>query len=236
MSKILRGLLATRSLWTSWIKIARYLAYRVEIESSTSLKPPYYITRTSSLRIWMKNVYRLLCCSTCLKLSTASNTTTYYQNCTYWVCWPPLSPGLRVTQPTERITVYIDSGCDPWVHSRSSFVHVIRQEPSFCTEEVQSHGLCWRHQTALTLLPSDISVAISDLNSDLREIAKWWSTNSLLINPNKTKLLVVGNPQLTRNVSFPPVFLLGKNIKPSPVVTDLGLWIDSAVTFDYHVS
>ena len=88
----------------------------------------------------------------------------------------------------------------------------------------------------LTLLPCEISVAISDLNSDLREIAKWCSTNSLLINPNKTKFLVVGNPQLTRNVSFPPVFLLGKNIKPSPVVTDLGLWIDSAVTFDYHVS
>ena len=74
----------------------------------------------------------------------------------------------------------------------------------------------------LTLLPSDISVAISDLNSDLREIAKWCSTNSLLINPNKTKLLVVGNPQLTRNVSFRPVFLLEKNIKPSPVVKDLG--------------
>ena len=87
----------------------------------------------------------------------------------------------------------------------------------------------------LTLLPSDISVAISDLNSDLREIAKWCSTNSLLTNRNKTKLLVVGNPQLTRNVSFPPVFLLGKNIKPSPVVTDLGFWI-SAVTFDDHVS
>ena len=54
-------------------KIARYLAYTVEIESSTPLKPPYCTTRTSSLRIWMKNVYRLLCCSTCLKLSTASN-------------------------------------------------------------------------------------------------------------------------------------------------------------------
>ena len=80
MSKVLRGLLATRSLWTFWIKIARYLAYRVEIESKIPLKPPYYITRTSSLRIWMKNVYRLLCCSTCLKIWTASNILTYYQN------------------------------------------------------------------------------------------------------------------------------------------------------------
>ena len=44
------------------------------------------------------------------------------------------------------------------------------------------------------LCPSDISVAISDLNSDLSEVAKWCSINSLLINPNKTKLLVVGVP------------------------------------------
>ena len=72
-------------LWTFWIKIARYPAYRVEIESSTPLKPHYCITRTSSLRIWMKNISRLLCCSTCLKLSTASSMTTYYQNRTYWV-------------------------------------------------------------------------------------------------------------------------------------------------------
>ena len=81
----------------------------------------------------------------------------------------------------------------------------------------------------LTLPPT--SVAISDLNSDIREIA-----NSLLINPNKTKLLVVGVPQLTRNLSLPPVVQLGKKIKPSPVVKDLGIWIDSAVTFDDHVS
>ena len=82
----------------------------------------------------------------------------------------------------------------------------------------------------LTLSPSDISITISDLNSDLRGIANWCSTNSLLINPNKTKLFVVGVPQLTRNLSLPPVVQLGKNIKPSPVVKDLGIWIDSAVT------
>ena len=88
----------------------------------------------------------------------------------------------------------------------------------------------------LALLPSDVSVAIPDLNSDPCEIAKWCSLNSLLINPNKTKLLVVGVPQLTRNLSLPHVVLLGKNIKLSPVVKDFGVWIDSAVTFDDHVS
>ena len=44
----------------------------------------------------------------------------------------------------------------------------------------------------LALPPSDLNVAISDLNSDLQAVAKWCSANSLLINPDKTKLLIVG--------------------------------------------
>ena len=103
---------------------------------------------------------------------------------------------------------------------------------TFC--ECEAIDYVDENKLLLTLAPFDISIAISDLNSDLREIAKCCSTNSLLINPNKTKLLVVGVPQLTRNLSLPPFVQLGKNIKPSPVVKDLGIWIDSAVT--NHVS
>ena len=44
-----------------------------------------------------ENEYLLLYYLTCLKLSTASNTKTYYRGCTYWVCLTPLWPGLRAT-------------------------------------------------------------------------------------------------------------------------------------------
>ena len=88
----------------------------------------------------------------------------------------------------------------------------------------------------LALPSSDLKVAISDLNSDLRAVAKWCSTNSPLINPDKTKLLIVGVPQLTRSLSLPPIVLMGKNIKPAAVVKDLGVWVNTAVTFDYHIS
>ena len=56
-------------------KIARYPAYRVKTESSTPIKPPYYTSRTISLRIWMRNEYLWLYYSSCLKISTASNMT-----------------------------------------------------------------------------------------------------------------------------------------------------------------
>ena len=60
--------------------------------------------------------------------------------------------------------------------------------------------------------------------------------HSPLINPDKTKLLIVGLPQLTRGLSLPPIVLMGKNIKPAAVVKDLAVWVDTAVTFDDHIS
>ena len=57
--------------------------------------------------------------------------------------------------------------------------------------------------------------------------------NSLLINPDKVKLLLVGVRKLTRALSLPSVYLLGKLIYPSrSVVKDLGGWINSNFPYD----
>ena len=61
--------------------------------------------------------------------------------------------------------------------------------------------------------------------------------NSLLINPDKTKLLVIGVPQLMKTLpSIPPVKLLGKEIKPVIVAKDLGVMIDSSLSYNEHVT
>ena len=84
---------------------------------------------------------------------------------------------------------------------------------------------------------SQISDAVTALNKDLSEIARCCCTNSLLINPDKTTLLVIGVPQLTRSLlSIPPVKLLGKEIKPVTVAKDLGVIIDSSLSFNEHVT
>ena len=68
-------------------------------------------------------------------------------------------------------------------------------------------------------------------------IARRCSTNSLVINPDKTKLLVIGVPQITRSLPFFPVVkLLGKEIKPVPVAKDLGAIIDSSLSYNEHVT
>ena len=64
--------------------------------------------------------------------------------------------------------------------------------------------------------------AVAQLTHDLRELAEWCFSNSLLINSEKTKLLLLGTPQML--VHIPDNFsvtLLGKDIRPSHSAKDL---------------
>lgn len=57
------------------------------------------------------------------------------------------------------------------------------------------------------------------------------------MNPDKTKLLVLGTSQMLKKL--PTDFhltLLGKKIFPSPSVQDLGLQIDSVLNYDGHIT
>ena len=69
---------------------------------------------------------------------------------------------------------------------------------------------------------SDSSSAMAAVNQDLRDISKkWCAKNSLLINPEKTKLVVVGSAQLIKRLPHISLSLLGKTISPVSVAKDL---------------
>ena len=88
----------------------------------------------------------------------------------------------------------------------------------------------------LAFQPCEILKAIQLLNLDLVEIARWCCLNSLLVNPNKTKLLVMGVPQLLRRLPPLSVTFLGKEISPVPVAKDLGVFIDETLSYNEHIS
>ena len=77
----------------------------------------------------------------------------------------------------------------------------------------------------------DIDSAKTTIEQDLHRVAKWCSLNDLLINPTKTKLLLVGTRQMTNSLltDFKLDFL-GKQITPSSSGKDLGVVIDSHLT------
>ena len=78
---------------------------------------------------------------------------------------------------------------------------------------------------------------MSAVNEDLADITRWGYINSPLINPDETKLLFVGVPQLLRSLSpLPPVMLSGQEIKPAPFTRDLGVTIDSYLDYNKHIT
>ena len=85
---------------------------------------------------------------------------------------------------------------------------------------------------------SELDDVISAVNEDLKEISIWRCRNSLFINPDKTKLLYVGVPQLMRTLPtpLPGATMLGTQIKPVPVAKDLGVHIGCHLNFNEHIT
>ena len=68
-------------------------------------------------------------------------------------------------------------------------------------------------------------------------MASWCCHNSLLINQEKTKLLVLGRRQMLQTLSADSkVTLLGKKVTVSPSARDLGLQVDCTPSYDEHVT
>ena len=82
----------------------------------------------------------------------------------------------------------------------------------------------------------DTISAKANLEEDLRLVAKWCSTNELLINPEKTKFLLIGTPQLLKKLpSSMTLSFLGKDINPVFSAKDLGVILDWHLTYNEHI-
>ena len=88
----------------------------------------------------------------------------------------------------------------------------------------------------LALPPNQTTDAVSMLNDDCREITKWCCRNSFLLNPYKTKLLVIGVPQLTKSLPTQSVTLMGKNIEPVTTAKNLGVYIENSLNYNDHIN
>ena len=52
------------------------------------------------------------------------------------------------------------------------------------------------------------------------------------MNPDKTKLLVIGMPQLLQQLPNFTITLCGKPISSTPVAKDLGVFLDQCLSYD----
>ena len=88
----------------------------------------------------------------------------------------------------------------------------------------------------LSFRSADMSCAFRRLNEDLREICRWCCQNSPLINQEKTRVLLMGVPQLLRKSPPVSISLLGKEMTPVPVAKDIGVFISQSLTYNDHLA
>ena len=82
----------------------------------------------------------------------------------------------------------------------------------------------------------DIASAKIKIEEDLKLVATWFFENKLLTNPEKTKLLLIGTRQpLGKLLEETTITFLGEEITPTTNAKDLGLTLDSYLTYDYHI-
>ena len=87
----------------------------------------------------------------------------------------------------------------------------------------------------MSFRPQDCGDTISAVNEDLVSIRNWCFDNGLLLNPDKTNLIIYGSRQATAKLPEFRLKLLGKDLEPTETVKDLGVIFDKNLTFNEHV-
>ena len=81
-----------------------------------------------------------------------------------------------------------------------------------------------------------LDCSLSTLEDDLHRVFEWCCKNSLLINPDKTKMMVIGSQQLLQQLEHTvSIDFIGKTLEPVAQVKDLGTTLDSNLKYNEHI-
>ena len=104
---------------------------------------------------------------------------------------------------------------------------------------IRRHGInfhCYAddNQLYLSVKPDEVT-QLSKMEACLLYIKEWMAQNFLLLNSDKTEIMVVGPKSLRQNLSAYMLNTDGISITSSAVIKDLGVTLDSDLAFDAHL-
>ena len=114
----------------------------------------------------------------------------------------------------------------------SIYINDLPEVPRHCSTE------CYVDDTKLFVSFNlhDSQRIVQEMNEDLPQVRNWCFGNRLLLNPDKTKLIVFGSRQMTSKLHEFHLSLLGKDISPVQSARDLGVILDPNSTFVNHTT
>ena len=88
----------------------------------------------------------------------------------------------------------------------------------------------------LSLTVNDSAWITESVNSDLQRFRNWRFDNCLMLNPDKTKLMVFCSRGMFSKLLDFKLSPLGKGINPAQSDKDFGVISDPTLSFDNHIS
>jgi hypothetical protein len=92
-------------------------------------------------------------------------------------------------------------------------------------------------QLYVSFKPEATNSAINDLNEDLDRIRLWSDRHNLVLNPTKSKYMILGSKTVINKIvsSDPQVFMLGERLENVTCARNLGLLMDASLRFEGHI-
>lgn len=92
-------------------------------------------------------------------------------------------------------------------------------------------------QIYLHFHPNDTNTAVKNINEDLDSLAMWSVTNCMVLNPTKSKYLIMGTKKQIQNIKghSPHVAIMSEPIECVTEARNLGLIMDSQLRFEHHI-
>ena len=136
------------------------------------------------------------------------------------------------TSTTAPLTHGISQGSVPSQFLFNIYTDSLPSIPEFCN--LESYVDDSKEYLSFSLPISDSS--LSTLEDDLHRVFEWCCKNSLLINPDKTKMMVIGSQQLLQQLEHTvSIDFIGKTLEPVAQVKDLGTTLDSNLKYNEHI-
>ena len=100
------------------------------------------------------------------------------------------------------------------------------------------YGYADDHKLALTFTAGDGDSEFhmkNNLEQCLEDVIEWMAKNKLKMNNSKTEVIIYGTKHQISKTKIGEINVGGIAVKRTDVVRDLGVWMDSTLSFDVHI-
>jgi hypothetical protein len=93
-------------------------------------------------------------------------------------------------------------------------------------------------QLYMPFAPVNLDIAMDQINDDLSRIHNWCRANCLVLNPSKSKVMLLGSKNNLLKLTDVPlnIYIDNKPIEQVMVARNLGVTFDGRLNFDHHIT